>query len=66
MSGFPRVQPKPERIPPGGGKDVAVDSEDEPIPGHIRRRVWLIVAVAFIAPASTDDYRSHLSLLTPR
>ena len=49
MSGFAKVRPKPERVPPGGGKNVAVDSEDEPIPEIVRRRVWLIVAVAFLA-----------------
>ncbi len=65
MTGFRKVRPKPERLPPGGGKDIAADSEHEPIPESVRRRVWLIVAVAFVARVALMTF-GHTYRFSPR
>ena len=49
MSEFPKPKTKPERVPPGGGVEVAVGQEDAPAATKSRTRVWMIVVVAFIA-----------------
>src|ERR1043165_5333558 len=48
MTGFPKVRSKPERVARAEGKGVAIDSEDKPVPESVRRRLWIIVVIAFM------------------
>ena len=49
MSEYPKPKTKPERVPPGSGVEVALDRDDVPTPERSKTRVWVIVAVAFVA-----------------
>src|SRR4051812_12636397 len=44
MNGSPKTSPRPERVPSGGGRDVALDREAQ----ASRNIVWLMVAVALL------------------
>src|SRR5437660_5224901 len=52
MNEFPERKAKPQRLPPGGGAEVALDQENAPgapVPPQSNTRVWVIVLVALLA-----------------
>src|SRR5438309_10926438 len=49
MSESLKPKAKPERVPPGVGVEVAIAQEDKLTPARYETRVWVIVAVAFVA-----------------
>jgi 4-amino-4-deoxy-L-arabinose transferase-like glycosyltransferase len=52
MNEFPERKSKPQRMPPGGGTEIAVDREDAPdalVPAQASTRVWMIVFIAVLA-----------------